>query len=39
MNAVFIPNDNTWVLEHDELDPSDPGVLHLGAFGELTEHF
>ncbi|PZG02308.1 HAD family hydrolase [Micromonospora deserti] len=39
MNAVFIPNDNTWVLEHDELDPTDPGVLHLTAFPDLLRHF
>jgi len=38
-NAVFIPNDNTWVLEHDELDPADPGVLRLSAFPELLRHF
>ncbi|WP_091089754.1 HAD family hydrolase [Micromonospora nigra] len=39
MNAVFIPNDNTWVLEHDELDPTDPGILHLAAFPDLLRHF
>jgi len=39
MNAVFIPNDNTWVLEHSELDPADRGVLRLHAFPELLEHF
>ncbi|MHA6765501.1 HAD family hydrolase [Streptacidiphilus sp. PAMC 29251] len=39
MNAVFIPNDNTWVLEHSELDPADSGVLHLRAFRELLDHF
>ncbi|MBQ1073349.1 HAD family hydrolase [Micromonospora sp. C31] len=39
LNAVFIPNDNTWVLEHDELDPTDPGVLRLSAFPELLHHF
>ncbi|TDB88768.1 HAD family hydrolase [Micromonospora fluostatini] len=39
LNAVFIPNDNTWVLEHDELDPSDAGVLHLAAFTDLLTHF
>ncbi|SCL70139.1 putative hydrolase of the HAD superfamily [Micromonospora citrea] len=39
MNAVFIPNDNTWVLEHDELDPTDRGVLRLSAFPELLLHF
>jgi putative hydrolase of the HAD superfamily len=39
MNAVFIPNDNTWILEQSELDPSDPGVLQLNSFAELTDHF
>ncbi|MFC4017574.1 HAD family hydrolase [Micromonospora sp. GCM10011542] len=39
MNAVFIPNENTWVLEHDELDPTDRGVLRLAAFPDLLSHF
>ncbi|GGL94414.1 MULTISPECIES: HAD family hydrolase [Micromonospora] len=39
LNAVFIPNTYTWVLEHDVLDPADAGVLHLGAFTDLTRHF
>ncbi len=39
MNAVFIPNDNTWVLEHSEIDPADDRVLHLGRFPELLDHF
>ncbi|MEV0156245.1 HAD family hydrolase [Micromonospora sp. NPDC050686] len=39
MNAVFIPNANTWVLEHDELDPADPGVIELATFGELLPLF
>ncbi|WP_253770191.1 HAD family hydrolase [Goodfellowiella coeruleoviolacea] len=39
MNAVFIPNESTWVLEHGELDPTDQRVLHLRAFPELREHF
>ncbi|MFF5990743.1 HAD family hydrolase [Prauserella flavalba] len=39
LGAVFIPNDNTWVLEHGELDPGDPGVLRLSAFPELLRHF
>jgi putative hydrolase of the HAD superfamily len=39
MNAVFIPNENTWVLEHDELDPTDRGVLRLAAFPDLLAHF
>jgi len=39
MKAVFIPNDNTWVLEHEELDPADSGVLQLTAFTDLLDHF
>ncbi|MFI9049136.1 HAD family hydrolase [Streptomyces sp. NPDC053427] len=39
LNAVFIPNDHTWVLEHSELDPADDKVLRLAAFGELVRHF
>ncbi|WP_406313695.1 HAD family hydrolase [Streptosporangium sp. NBC_01639] len=39
MNAVFIPNDNTWVLEQTELDPDDGGVLRLRTFSELPNHF
>lgn len=39
MGAVFIPNVHTWVLEHDELDPDDGGILHLRRFPELLEHF
>ncbi|MGW6918346.1 HAD family hydrolase [Kitasatospora sp. NPDC054939] len=39
MNAVFIPNDHTWVLEHSELDPADDAVLRLGTFRELLDHF
>jgi putative hydrolase of the HAD superfamily len=39
MGAVFIPNDNTWALEHAELDPSAPRLLQLDRFGQLTDHF
>jgi hypothetical protein len=39
LNAVFIPNENTWVLEDDELDPTDNGVLRLAAFRDLLKHF
>lgn len=39
LNAVFLPNDNTWILEHDDIDVSDDGVLRLGRFPELLEHF
>ncbi|MEU8786182.1 HAD family hydrolase [Streptomyces sp. NPDC048637] len=39
LNAVFIPHDHTWVLEHSELDPADKKVLRLSAFGDLLRHF
>jgi putative hydrolase of the HAD superfamily len=39
LGAVFIPNQHTWVLEKDEFDPDDDGVLHLRRFPELVEHF
>jgi putative hydrolase of the HAD superfamily len=39
MGAVFIPNDNTWVLEHAEIDPAAPRLLQLERFGQLTDHF
>lgn len=39
MNAVFIPHEHTWILEHAELDPHDEGVLRLTRFPELLDHF
>ena len=39
MGAVFIPHTHTWSLEHDEIDPTDPGILHLQRFPELLQHF
>ncbi|MFD9210503.1 HAD family hydrolase [Streptomyces sioyaensis] len=39
LNAVFIPHQHTWVLEHGDLDPADEKVLRLSAFGELLRHF
>ena len=36
LGAVFIPNDNTWALEHAELDPAAPRLLQLERFGLLT---
>jgi len=36
---VFLPNDNTWILEHDDVDPYDAGVLRLARFPDLLEHF
>lgn len=39
LNAVFIPNKSTWVLEHDVVDPADDRVLHLSRFPDLLAHF
>lgn len=39
LNAVYIPNESTWVLEHDVVDPADGRVLHLTHFPELLAHF
>ena len=39
LNAVYIPNANTWMLEHEEV-LSGPGKLVIvQAFRELREHF
>ena len=41
LNAVFIPHDFTWVLEHEVVDqaPASQRLMELGSFAELTEHF
>ncbi|MCB5909935.1 HAD family hydrolase [Streptomyces pinistramenti] len=39
LNAVFIPHDRTWALEHGDIDPADEKVLQLASFGELLQHF
>src|SRR4051794_37587771 len=39
LRAVYIPNVNTWALEHAELDPDDDGVLNLSRITELLDHF
>ena len=41
LNAVFVPHDNTWILEHEDLAaaPREQRLLVLGKFGELREHF
>jgi putative hydrolase of the HAD superfamily len=41
LNAVFVPHGDTWILEHEELNPA-PASQHLlivGRFAELREHF
>ncbi|HET6504978.1 MAG TPA: HAD family hydrolase [Amycolatopsis sp.] len=39
LNAVFIPNEDTWSLEDGDLDPADDRVLHLTRFPDLLQHF
>jgi putative hydrolase of the HAD superfamily len=41
LNAVFVPHDDTWVLEHEELaDPEPPQrLIILSKFAELRDHF
>jgi len=39
LNAVFLPNENTWILEHDDVDPDDAAVLRLERFAQLLEYF
>jgi putative hydrolase of the HAD superfamily len=41
INAVFIPHDDTWILEHEELDQpeSTRQLLALKTFSELRSHF
>lgn len=41
LNAVFIPHDYTWVLEHETIDrPAESRrLLELAAFQDLLQHF
>lgn len=41
LNAVFIPHDFTWVLEHEVVDQPAEGerLLELSGFGELLRYF
>jgi putative hydrolase of the HAD superfamily len=41
LNAVFVPHDFTWVLEHEVVDrpPAGRELIELGSFSELLEHF
>ena len=39
LRAVYIPNENTWALEHAELDLDDAGILHVRAVTDLLDHF
>ena len=41
LHAVFVPHNDTWILEHEELAaaPAEQRLLVLEKFGELREHF
>jgi putative hydrolase of the HAD superfamily len=41
INAIFVPHDDTWILEHEELAAAPPPseLLVLKTFAELTNHF
>ncbi len=41
LNAIFLPHDFTWVLEHEVIDapPSGQRLLELSAFADLLKHF
>jgi putative hydrolase of the HAD superfamily len=41
LNAIFIPHDFTWVLEHEVVNqpPTGQQLLELGSFGEILKFF
>lgn len=41
INAVFVPHDQTWILEHETLDtaPNGSRLLKLDRFSDLRKHF
>jgi len=41
INAVFVPHDMTWILEHETVDAPPDGVhlLKVESFAELRQHF
>ncbi|HEX2331397.1 MAG TPA: HAD hydrolase-like protein [Candidatus Angelobacter sp.] len=41
INAVFVPHDMTWVLEHETIDPPPAGVrlLEVQQFSDLQQYF
>jgi len=41
INAVFVPHDNTWILEHEEVTRETGGrlLLQVERFSGLREHF
>ena len=41
LHAVFVPHGDTWILEHEEINPApaQQRLLIVGGFAELREHF
>lgn len=41
LNAVFVPHDQTWILEHDDLAPAPAAqrLLVIERFAQLRDHF
>jgi len=41
LHAIFVPHGDTWILEHEEVNPAPSGqkLLIVGRFAELREHF
>ncbi|MFZ1917508.1 MAG: HAD family hydrolase [Terriglobales bacterium] len=41
LHAVFVPHDNTWILEHEELAEAPPAqrLVVVDRFADLREHF
>ena len=41
LHAVFVPHGDTWILEHEEVNPAPAGqkLLIVGRFAELRDHF
>jgi putative hydrolase of the HAD superfamily len=41
LNAVFVPHDSTWILEHEEVQAPRPNrqILVLDKFSTLRSHF
>jgi putative hydrolase of the HAD superfamily len=41
LHAVFVPHGDTWILEHEEVNPAPASqkLLIIGRFAELREHF
>jgi len=39
INAVFVPHEHTWRLEHEEVREGPGKLIRLERFAELREHF